>query len=220
MDFVAYYRVSTAQQGRSGLGLEAQKTLVANYVSSRPNGHLVKEYTEIESGKINDRPQLEEALHHCEMTGATLIVSKLDRLSRDLEFIAALMKSDNLKFVVAELPEANSLTLNIMAVLANYERMIISERTKQALAAAKARGVKLGNPRLHEARTGDTSAARAKFKDNTDKYKAALLRSISSAQDEGYSTYQAIADRLNELGVRSRLGGVIYPSTIARALHS
>jgi len=220
MDFIAYYRVSTIKQGNSGLGLEAQKTLVANYVDSRPSGQLVKEYTEVESGKVNDRPQLEDALHHCEMTGATLVVSKLDRLSRDLEFIAALMKSDNLKFVVAELPEANSLTLNIMAVLANYERMIISERTKQALAAAKARGVKLGNPRLHEARTGDTSAARLKFKANTDKYREGLLKSIMSAQAEGYKTYSAIAGRLNELGVKSRRGNLIYPSTIARALNS
>ncbi len=220
MDFVAYYRVSTTKQGASGLGLEAQRALVHNYVKSRPNGRVSLEFTEVESGKNNKREELSAALHHCEMTGATLVVSKLDRLSRDVEFIAALMKSDKVKFVIAELPAVNSVTIGIMAVLSQFERDAISLRTKQALAAAKARGVKLGNPRLHEARTGDTSAARAKFKENSDKYRVALLRSIRTAQNEGYITYQAIADRLNEMGVKSRRGGIIYPSTIARALNS
>ena len=114
MEFVGYYRVSTRRQGESGLGLESQKNVVFNYVTSQPKGALKHEFTEIESGKCDNRMQLQAALHYCQMTGATLVVSKLDRLSRDLAFIASLMKSKNVNFVVADNPHANSLTIGIM----------------------------------------------------------------------------------------------------------
>lgn len=218
MKFVAYYRVSTKKQGASGLGLDAQKTLVLNYINGQLQGELTHEFVEVESGKNNERQQLMAALHHCRMTGATLVVSKLDRLSRDLEFIAALMKSDNVEFVVAELPEANSLTLHILACLAQYERQLISERTKQALQAAKERGVVLGNPRLDEFRSTDTTAAREQYLENGKKFHESLLVSIRQAQSEGYGSYSAIAQRLNELGIKSRRGTIIYPSTVSRAL--
>lgn len=218
MNYVAYYRVSTKKQGVSGLGLDAQKNLVLNYINSRPKGELTHEFVEVESGKNNERQQLSSALHHCRMTGATLVVSKLDRLSRDLEFIAALMKSDNVEFVVAELPEANSLTLHILACLAQYERQLISERTKLALQAAKANGVVLGNPRLAEVRPTDTTAARQQVLENAKAFQESLLVSIRQAQAEGYSTHSAIARRLNQLGIKSRRGTTIYPSTVSRAL--
>lgn len=218
MKFVAYYRVSTKKQGTSGLGLDAQKTLVLNYINGQPQGELTHEFVEVESGKNNERQQLMAALHHCRMTGATLVVSKLDRLSRDLEFIAALMKSDNVDFVVAELPEANNLTLHILACLAQYERQLISERTKQALQAAKERGAVLGNPRLDEFRPTDTTAAREQYLENGKAFQESLLVSIRQAQSEGYDSYSAIARRLNELGIKSRRGRRIYPSTIKRAL--
>jgi len=218
MKFVAYYRVSTKKQGISGLGLDAQKSLVLNYVNTRQNGKLTHEFVEVESGKNNEREKLQAALHHCKMTGSTLVVSKLDRLSRDLEFIAALMKSDNVDFVVAELPEANSLTLHILACLAQYERQLISERTKQALKAAKAKGVILGNPRLDEFRPTDTTAAREQFLENGKNFHKSLLLSIKQAQGEGHVSYSSIARRLNELGIKSRRGGKIYPSTVRRLL--
>lgn len=218
MKFVAYYRVSTKKQGISGLGLDAQKSLVLNYVNSSRNGELTHEFVEVESGKNNEREKLQAALHHCKMTGSTLVVSKLDRLSRDLEFIAALMKSDNVDFVVAELPEANSLTLHILACLAQYERQLISERTKQALKAAKENGVILGNPRLEEVRCTDTTAAREQFLANGRSFQESLLLSIKQAQQEGHVTYTALARRLNELGIKSRRGGKVYPSTVRRIL--
>src|SRR3954471_2471435 len=140
--FVAYYRVSTARQGRSGLGLEAQKKAVSDFLNGGP-WQLLAEFVEIESGKTDDRPELEQALATCELSGAALVVAKLDRLSRNLAFLAKLQES-GARFVAADMPEANELTIHIMAAVAQAERKAISTRTKEALAAAKARGVRLG----------------------------------------------------------------------------
>ena len=142
--YVAYYRVSTKQQGQSGLGLEGQQADVLRYLRESP-GRLIAEVTEIESGKNDDRPKLREAMRLCRVYEATLVVARLDRLSRSLALISSIMES-GLEFVVADFPLANRFTLHILAAVAEYEVWLIAERTRVALAAAKARGVKLGRP--------------------------------------------------------------------------
>jgi DNA invertase Pin-like site-specific DNA recombinase len=143
--FVAYYRVSTEKQGRSGLGLEAQQEAVRTHLNGG-NWRLVDEVVEVESGKRNDRPKLAEALRLCRLHGATLIIAKLDRLARNVAFISNLMES-GVEFTAVDFPQANRLTVHILAAVAEHEREMISKRTKDALAAAKARGVKLGGVR-------------------------------------------------------------------------
>ena len=140
--FVAYYRVSTAKQGRSGLGLDAQREAVRAYMNGG-NWTLLAEHTEVESGKVDDRPELTNALQTCRLTGATLVIAKLDRLSRDAHFLLGLEKA-GVEFVAVDMPNANRLTVRLMAVIAQEEREMIAARTKVALAAAKARGVTLG----------------------------------------------------------------------------
>src|SRR5262249_11444060 len=142
---IAYYRVSTKRQGRSGLGLEAQEAAVRDFLNGG-NWRLVKEFTEIESGKRTDRPQLEKAFQACRVYGAKLIIAKLDRLARNVAFISNLMES-GVEFEAVDFPQANRLTIHIMAAMAEHEAKMISERTKAALAAAKRRGVKLGGDR-------------------------------------------------------------------------
>jgi len=141
---VAYYRVSTDRQGRSGLGLDAQREAVQRHASGCA-GKLIAEFTEVESGKNNARPKLAEALAQCRLTGATLIIAKLDRLARNVHFVSGLMES-GVDFVATDFPQANRLTVHILAAVAEHEAAAISVRTKAALAAAKARGQKLGNP--------------------------------------------------------------------------
>lgn len=140
--FIAYYRVSTAKQGKSQLGIEAQKETVARYLNGG-NWKLIAEYEEHESGKRNNRPQLQKALDACMRTGATLIIARLDRLSRNAAFTTALMES-NVKFLCCDMPEANEFMITTMAALAAVEAKRISTNTKAALAAAKARGTELG----------------------------------------------------------------------------
>jgi DNA invertase Pin-like site-specific DNA recombinase len=144
--FVAYYRVSTDKQGQSGLGLQAQREAVMNYLNGG-TWTLVAEHTEVESGKRNARPELEKALAACRRHKAKLVIAKLDRLSRNLHFITSVMES-GVEFIACDNPHANKLTIHILAAVAEHEREAISERTKAALAAAKARGKKLGGPRL------------------------------------------------------------------------
>ena len=143
---VAYYRVSTDKQGQSGLGLDSQRAAVARYVAGK--GELIAEYTEIESGKSHlNRPQLKQAVEACKKQHAKLIIAKLDRLARNVHFISGLMESA-VEFCAVDMPQANRLTVHIMAAIAEHEREMISARTKTALDQAKARGTKLGNPRL------------------------------------------------------------------------
>jgi DNA invertase Pin-like site-specific DNA recombinase len=139
--FIAYFRVSTDRQGKSGLGLEAQREAVLNYLNGG-SWTMVAEFTEVESGKHADRPQLAAALAACKKRKAKLVIAKLDRLSRNLAFIATLMDS-GVEFVAVDNPHANKLTIHILAAVAQHEREMIAQRTREALAAAKARGVKL-----------------------------------------------------------------------------
>ena len=142
--YVAYLRVSTQKQGFSGLGLEAQKEIIQNHLREITP---IAEYTEVESGRKTDkgRPQLRKALEHCRKEGATLIVAKLDRLARNVSFLSSLLEND-VEIVFCDFPQANKMVLHILAAISQYEAELIATRTKQALAAKKARGSKLGNP--------------------------------------------------------------------------
>ena len=139
--YIAYYRVSTIKQGDSGLGLEAQRNDVTRYT----NGNLLHEFTDVASGKKNTRPELEKALAMAKSENAVLIFAKLDRLSRDVEFIFSI-RNAGVEIVCCDMPDLNTLTIGIFATMAQYERELISERTKKALAVKKAQGVKLGKP--------------------------------------------------------------------------
>lgn len=186
--FVAYYRVSTARQGRSGLGLEAQQQAVLDFLNGG-RWELVAEYREVESGKINGRPELAKALAACRVYKATLVVAKLDRLSRDAAFLLNL-KASGVRFVIAEMPEANELTVDLLAVLAQHERRIISERTRAALQIAKRRGVKLGNP--------DHLDDKARRKGTRVSADIRTARAIQEARDRA-----PIVAELREQGARS-----------------
>src|SRR5918993_946126 len=142
--YVSYLRVSTDRQGRSGLGLEAQRKTVEDFLNGG-RWDLIAEFVEVESGKRDDRPKLREAMAFCRLHNATLVIAKLDRLSRDAHFLLGLQKA-GVRFVAADMPEANEMVVGILAVVAQAERKMISERTKAALAAAKARGKRLGTP--------------------------------------------------------------------------
>jgi DNA invertase Pin-like site-specific DNA recombinase len=198
--FVAYYRVSTDQQGASGLGLEAQRKAVKTYLDGGP-WKLVDEFTEVESGKRADRPELAKALTACRKHKAKLIIAKLDRLSRNLAFIATLMDS-GVEFIAVDNPHANKLTIHILAAVAQHEREAISERTKAALAAAKARGKKLGGPRLAAARKASLKARSAA----ADAFAANVRPIIKEIQNSGVSSLRGVAKALNARGVRTARG--------------
>jgi DNA invertase Pin-like site-specific DNA recombinase len=167
-------RVSTDRQGKSGLGLEAQRKSVLDYLDGG-RWELVAEFTEVESGKRSDRPELGKALASCKKHKAKLVIAKLDRLSRNLAFIAALMDS-GVEFVAVDIPHANTLTIHILAAVAQHEREIISARTSAALQAAKARGKRLGNPKLAQARRSGLRGARMPGKLRSRDAKAPLPR--------------------------------------------
>ena len=188
--------MSTDRQGQSGLGLEAQRTSVAGYVAGRS---LIAEFTEVESGKRSDnRPQLAAALDLCRRRKAVLVIAKLDRLARNVHFISGLMES-GAEFVAVDMPYANKLTLHLMAAFAEFEREQISARTKAALAAAKARGVKLGNP------TGDNSAANAASTAKAAAFRATVLPIVTELAGQGVSC-RGIAREVNRRGIRTMRG--------------
>ena len=199
--FVVYYRVSTDQQGKSGLGLEAQQAAVRDYLNGG-SWQLVAEHVEIETGKRDDRPELVKALETCRKHRARLVIAKLDRLSRNLAFIATLMDS-GVEFVAVDNPHANKLTVHILAAVAEHEREMISERTKAALQAARARGTRLGNPRLPEAAARGTAALQASAAGRA----ANVLPVIRELQQAGITSHNRIAAALNDRGVRTARGG-------------
>jgi DNA invertase Pin-like site-specific DNA recombinase len=205
--FVTYFRVSTVSQGRSGLGLEAQKKTVMDFINGN-SSKIVGEYVEIESGKKDDRPELIKAIRDCRLKGARLIVSKLDRLSRDLHFIAELQKS-GVQFTVAEMPEATELTVHIYAAMSQHERKEIGRRTKAALQAAMARGKKLGNPCLQKGEripgSGDTASANQARKSKADKFAMDIAQVINEELTPGQSLRE-IAEDLNNSGYRTARG--------------
>lgn len=210
MIYVAYYRVSTERQHASGLGLEAQRETVMRYVGSHS---LLAEYVEIESGKAHaNRPMLLTALAECRKHHATLLIARLDRLSRNVAFIANLMES-SVDFVACDMPAANRLTLHILAAVAEHEREMISARTKAALGAAKARGVKLGNPRLYEA------AKLARVSHLARRPSPEIIKLMQDWQHEGM-TLRAIAARLNRMNIKTGRGCLWYSSSVGNQLRA
>ena len=216
--FIAYFRVSTQRQGRSGLGLEAQRKAVMDHLNGGA-WHLVGEFTEIESGKRNDRPQLAAALEACRKQKATLIIAKLDRLARNVAFIANLMEA-SVDFIAVDFPQANRLTLHILAAVAEHEREMISARTKAALAAAKARGRKLGwsmPSRRHEHQRATNKAVRA-TRGSADKFAANVLPIVQQVRAAGVTTLEGIAKALNARGIKTARGGRWHPTTVRNLL--
>ncbi|MCK8784131.1 recombinase family protein [Roseomonas sp. NAR14] len=215
--FVAYYRVSTDKQGQSGLGLEAQREAVERHVRGS-GGLILAAFTEVESGKRNDRPQIAAAIASAKAQQATLVIAKLDRLARNVAFISALMDS-GVAFVACDNPHATRLTIHILAAVAEHEREMISARTKAALAAAKVRGVKLGNPRL---RAGDATAARRAGEVRTSRscrHAAAVLPFIEAARAAGCESLTDIAAALQARGIRTASGGTEWGhSQVSRVL--
>jgi len=216
MQIVSYLRVSTARQGASGLGLEAQRTAV--YAFAAFGGHtIVAELAEVESGGKADRPQLAAALATCRLHRATLVIAKLDRLAPNVAFIANLMDG-GVEFVACDMPHANRLTLHLMAAMAEHEREMISQRTKAALAAAKARGVKLGNPGgaahllAHCSEAARRSAIeRSKRAHSHDQAVSGVLSMLSA---EGVTSCTALARQLNSCGIPAPSGGAWSPSQL------
>jgi DNA invertase Pin-like site-specific DNA recombinase len=209
-EFVSYLRVSTARQGISGLGLEAQREAVANYLNGG-KWKLVREVVEVESGKRNDRPAIAEALRLCRLHRATLIIAKLDRLARNVHFISSLMEA-GVEFTAVDFPQANRLTVHILAAVAEHEAAMISARTKAALGAAKARGVVLGGRRggvermARIGRKGNAASARARS-EAAAKRNGDLLPVIQEIRAAGAPTPQRIADGLNGRGITAARGG-------------
>lgn len=211
--FVAYYRVSTDKQGRSGLGLEAQRQAVVDFINGNGN-KVVAEFTEVESGKRKDRPELAKALAACKKHRAKLVIAKLDRLARNVHFISGLMES-GVDFVAVDMPEANKLTVHILAAVAEHEREMISQRTKAALAAAKERGIRLGNPtNLSEARSKSLEVR----SDQVDQFAANVLPVIRSIKSSGACTLRDIAEALNNRGIKTARNGSWHAASVKRVL--
>lgn len=224
-ELVAYFRVSTKQQGESGLGLEGQATAVQG-LAQQTGKRIVARYTEVESGKKSDRPQLARALAHARRSKATLVVAKLDRLARDVEFLAKVMNS-GVEFVVCDNPAANRLTLHILAAVAENEAKAISERTRAALQAAKARGILLGSARpghwegreqhrLSGLRKATASSIRVRQRKAREAY-SDLLGELSQLRNEGRSLAQ-IAAKLNADGHTTRHGRPWNSMQVSRVL--
>ena len=219
MKVVNYLRVSTRKQGASSLGLDAQRHAVEAFATSR-RAKVVETFVEVESGKLNARPQLQKALHLAKVTGATLVIAKLDRLSRNAAFLLALRDS-GVVFVASDMPDANELTVGIMALVAQQEREAISKRTKEALAAAKARGVRLGNPNgtaaLRRARRGNTASVAA-LREAADEHARALAPIVDTLSADGKTTLGSIAAALNERGILAPRGGRWFKSSVRNLL--
>jgi DNA invertase Pin-like site-specific DNA recombinase len=213
--YVAYYRVSTQRQGRSGLGLQAQQATVATYLrDSKP----VAEFCEVESGRDDHRPELAKALASCRVHKATLVIAKLDRLSRNLSFLGQMMESKQ-PFVCCDMPDANHMTIGIMASVAAGEAKMISERTKLALAAAKRKGTTLGGDRGKQTRSQLLAANRASaaVRSEAARQRAADLQPIiAELRSAGARSLAAIAARLNERGITTARGGAWSAAQVYR----
>lgn len=219
MKAIAYLRVSTREQGNSGLGLEAQRVALESF-AAREGFEVAKWIYEVETGKGSDaldrRPQLADALAMGRALRCPVLVSKLDRLSRDVHFISGLM-AHGVEFIVADLGrQADPFVLHLFAALAQKERQLISDRTRAGLAAAKARGVKLGNPRLRAGTADSAALARIASTERADSRARELATVLSSARAVGHKTLRALADYLNQLGVPSPRGTKWLPMTVSR----
>jgi len=212
--FIGYYRVSTQKQGVSGLGLDSQKSAVHSFIGNRS---LIAEFKDIESGKNDNRPELLKAIQKTKETGSTLVIAKLDRLSRNLNFIT-LLQHEKVKFVCCDLPDANELTINIIGAMAQSERKLISERTKSALGQLKKRGVKLGSPEnlTNEARLKGAMKMIEKSIKNDNNIKA---RKVIHLLKSNGMTLREIANELNESGFKTAKGLSFQPEQVRRLLN-
>jgi DNA invertase Pin-like site-specific DNA recombinase len=230
MRIITYKRVSTQKQGKSGLGLEAQQDAIQAFASER-SAKIIAQYTEVESGKTNERPKLLAALHHAKVTGAVLVIAKLDRLSRSASFTLTLRDS-GVRFICCDMPEANDLTIGVLAVVAQAEAKAISERTINALKVARKRIVetgqrkhrrikRLGNPNgaaaLRRAGKGNTAAI-AQVKLNADQRARDLATVVQDIRNGGALTLEAIATELNGREIITPRGGRWHPSSVLNLL--
>lgn len=209
MRFVSYFRVSTQKQGASGLGLDAQRAAVTAHVRG---AEIVGEFTEIESGKRNDRPQLAAALACAKKHKAVLVIAKLDRLARNVSFIASMMDG-GVEFVACDFPQANRLTLHILAAVAEHEASMISARTKAALAEAKKRGKRIGGGEHH-------GVARAAYSEQAEARKANVRPAIAEIRNAGISTLDGIAKALTARGIKTARGGAWSATQVSRVMVS
>jgi DNA invertase Pin-like site-specific DNA recombinase len=209
--WISYLRVSTDRQGKSGLGLEAQRNAVAEFLNGG-NWSLVKEFVEVESGKRADRPKLAEAVKACRAYGAKLVIAKLDRLSRDAHFLLGVEKA-GVDFVAADMPNANRLTVGIMAMVAEEERRMISKRTKEALAAAKRRGVKLGGDRGVAPTRKVRAMAVGALQARANARAADVAPIIAELEAAGVTSRTGIAAGLNEKGIPTPRGNGTWTAT-------
>lgn len=214
--YVAYLRVSTQKQGYSGLGLEAQREIIHNYLHDTIP---ISEYVEVESGRKSNRPKLKEALSQCRKEGAILIVAKLDRLARSVSFLSSLLESD-VEIVFCDFPQANKMVLHIISAISQYEAELTAARTKAALQAKKARGFRLGNPehlldKHEEAIQNSIKTCKAKADSNPNNKRAiALLRTLVKEEH----TYQEMAEILNREGFVSSHGCSFTKSTVYKLI--
>lgn len=205
--YVAYLRVSTQKQGHSGLGLEAQRSAVQDYVQ-RENGLLFEEFVEVESGSLRNRPGLAQAIATCRAEKAILIIAKLDRLARNVAFVSSLLETD-VEFVAADAPFANKLMIHILSAFAEHERAMISDRTRAALAAARARGVVLG---------ANGRRLAAGYKKEAADFAETVRAPVIDALRRGLSTLGEIAEDLNARGIRTRENAHWSAATVHRLL--
>jgi DNA invertase Pin-like site-specific DNA recombinase len=212
--YIALYRVSTDKQGMDGNGMTAQREIVRRFVESQ-HGVLEREFSEVESGRKTDteRPQLAAALDYCKKTKAICVISKIDRLGRNAEFLLKLQNS-GVDFVACDCPTADKFTVGILALLAQRERELISERTRLGMAAAKAKGVKLGTPNPTKAVAAMVTAN----KTAKGKFAAKVLPVINEIKSAGVSTLRGICECLNRRGISTRNGKTWYPATVRNVL--
>ena len=209
--YIAYYRVSTPRQGQSGLGLEAQRTAVLSFLNARS---LHKEFTDVETGKNDVRPELLKAIDLAKQTNSTLLIAKLDRLSRNLTFISTLIDT-KVKFICADMPDANELTIHIFGALAQWERKRISSRTKDALAELRKRGKKLGSPQNFTDNVRKMGPKKMTDKANSNPNNLKSKKLVQLLSRDGKSLRQ-IANELNEAGFRTSQGKYFKPEQVRR----
>jgi DNA invertase Pin-like site-specific DNA recombinase len=216
--YVSYVRVSTEKQGKSGLGLEAQRMAVSEYLKNA-QGKLIGEYTEIETGRRRDRPQLQAALELCRRSRATLVIAKLDRLARNVAFVSSLLES-RVRFVAADMPEADVTFLQMAAVFGEWEARKIAERTKAALAAAKARGTLLGwaAPSRRASQRAASRMGVEALQSQAALFAANTRPIVESIQKSGVLSLCGLAEVLNARGIPTQRGGRWYPTTVRNLL--
>ncbi|WP_299621822.1 recombinase family protein [uncultured Tateyamaria sp.] len=216
MKIVSYIRVSSEKQGQSGLGLEAQKSAIDAYAAANA-ADIIASFVEVESGRKNDRPRLEAALKQAKLTGSRLVIAKLDRLSRNAAFLLNLQEA-KVDFVACDNENATPLTIGILALVAQEEAKAISERTKAALAACKARGVRLGNPNgiaaIRRANKGNAASC-ARQRADANARAMELADVLAELHDCGITSLSAQAEELNGRGIKTVRGGRWHPGTVA-----